>query len=244
MVRLSGCSVTRAPRAFSAAVMAARRRGRMPGPPHGRRATRRRFSPGWWTAGPAARRWPWSSTTATVHQPGENLRRVALLPWGGPGILPRSPPGHEGGHPVHIRRYYQIWRKLRYSGRRTVLRTPDGSSVPAVLHDKGVVVDAAPHPCGGKSRAEGHPTHGGDAEQRRLTAPLCFAGAFALQLLGQRGITVAAHIGQIENIVDAPPDFAAVKREDLEVLLHKPFPVFDAARHRRGWCGSSPCRPP
>ncbi len=74
---------------------------------------------------------------------------------------------------------------------------------------------------------ENYDIRGGGQFSGRLTAPLCFAGAFALQLLGQRGITVAAHIGQIENIVDAPPDFATVKREDLEVLLHKPFPVFD-----------------
>ena len=74
---------------------------------------------------------------------------------------------------------------------------------------------------------ENYDIRGGGQFSGRLTAPLCFAGAFALQLLEQRGITVAAHIGQIENIVDAPPDFAAVKREDLEVLLHKPFPVFD-----------------
>ena len=74
---------------------------------------------------------------------------------------------------------------------------------------------------------ENYDIRGGGQFSGRLTAPLCFAGAFALQLLEQRGVTVAAHIGQIENIVDAPPDFAAVKREDLEVLLHKPFPVFD-----------------
>lgn len=74
---------------------------------------------------------------------------------------------------------------------------------------------------------ENYDIRGGGQFSGRLTAPLCFAGAFALQLLEQRGITVAAHIGQIENIVDAPPDFASVSREDLEVLLHKPFPVFD-----------------
>ena len=74
---------------------------------------------------------------------------------------------------------------------------------------------------------ENYDIRGGGQFSGRLTAPLCFAGAFALQLLEQRGVTVAAHIGQIENIVDAPPDFASVSREDLEVLLHKPFPVFD-----------------
>ena len=74
---------------------------------------------------------------------------------------------------------------------------------------------------------ENYDIRGGGQFSGRLTAPLCFAGAFALQLLEQRGVTVAAHIGQIENIVDTPPDFASVSREDLEVLLHKPFPVFD-----------------
>ena len=68
---------------------------------------------------------------------------------------------------------------------------------------------------------------GGGQFSGRLTAPLCFAGAFALQLLEQKGITVAAHIAQIENVFDTAPDFAAVSREELAALLRKPFPVFD-----------------
>ena len=48
---------------------------------------------------------------------------------------------------------------------------------------------------------ENYDIRGGGQFSGRLTAPLCFAGAFALQLLEQRGITVAAHIGKIENIV-------------------------------------------
>lgn len=68
---------------------------------------------------------------------------------------------------------------------------------------------------------------GGGQFSGRLTAPLCFAGAFALQLLEQKGITVAAHIGQIESVFDTAPDFAAVSREELAALLRKPFPVFD-----------------
>lgn len=68
---------------------------------------------------------------------------------------------------------------------------------------------------------------GGGQFSGRLTAPLCFAGAFALQILEQKGITVAAHIAQIENVFDTAPDFAAVSREELEALLRKPFPVFD-----------------
>jgi len=67
---------------------------------------------------------------------------------------------------------------------------------------------------------------GGGQFSGRLTAPLCFAGAFALQLLEQKGVTVAAHIARIADVYDTPPDFARVGREDLDGLLGKPFPVF------------------
>ena len=67
---------------------------------------------------------------------------------------------------------------------------------------------------------------GGGQFSGRLTAPLCFAGAFALQLLEQKGITVAAHIDRIAGVSDDPPDFARVSREDLAALLERPFPVF------------------
>lgn len=67
---------------------------------------------------------------------------------------------------------------------------------------------------------------GGGQFSGRLTAPLCFAGAFALQLLEQKGVTIAAHIAQIADVYDDAPDFARVSREDLEGLLGKPFPVF------------------
>ena len=67
---------------------------------------------------------------------------------------------------------------------------------------------------------------GGGQFSGRLTAPLCFAGAFALQLLEQKGITVAAHIARIADAVDDTPDFALVSQEDLAALLSKPFPVF------------------
>jgi len=73
---------------------------------------------------------------------------------------------------------------------------------------------------------ESYDIRGGGQFSGRLTAPLCFAGALAIQLLEQKGILVAAHIGRIENVSDAAPDFAAVSREELEALLRKPFPVF------------------
>lgn len=68
---------------------------------------------------------------------------------------------------------------------------------------------------------------GGGQFSGRLTAPLCFAGALAIQLLERRGISVAAHISQIGRVFDAAPDFAAVSGDELGGLLKKPFPVFD-----------------
>ena len=50
---------------------------------------------------------------------------------------------------------------------------------------------------------------GGGQFSGRLTAPLCFAGGLALQLLEARGVTVAAHIDQIAGVSDTAPDFAA-----------------------------------
>lgn len=73
---------------------------------------------------------------------------------------------------------------------------------------------------------ENYDVRGGGQFSGRLTAPLCFAGAFALQLLEQKGITVAAHIDRIAGASDTAPDFARVTREELKTLLKKPFPVF------------------
>jgi chorismate synthase len=73
---------------------------------------------------------------------------------------------------------------------------------------------------------ESYDVRGGGQFSGRLTAPLCFAGALAIQLLEQRGVTVAAHIGQIGDVLDTPPDFAGVDRETLTGLLDKRFPVF------------------
>ena len=73
---------------------------------------------------------------------------------------------------------------------------------------------------------ESYDIRGGGQFSGRLTAPLCFAGALALQLLEQRGITVAAHISQIGSIFDIAPDFAAVDSDMLSQLEGKSLPVF------------------
>ncbi len=68
---------------------------------------------------------------------------------------------------------------------------------------------------------------GGGQFSGRLTAPLCFAGALALQVLAGRGIFVGAHIAQIGQVWDKAPDFAHVDQEALAAVGRKPFPVFD-----------------
>ena len=64
---------------------------------------------------------------------------------------------------------------------------------------------------------------GGGQFSGRLTAPLCFAGALAMQLLAREGIHVRAHIARIENAADAPldpvnPDLDAISDGDLAVI--------------------------
>ena len=73
---------------------------------------------------------------------------------------------------------------------------------------------------------ESYDIRGGGQFSGRLTAPLCFAGALAIQVLEQRGVSIAAQISQIGKVYDSVPDFAAVGREDLGALAGKDFPVF------------------
>ena len=73
---------------------------------------------------------------------------------------------------------------------------------------------------------ESYDIRGGGQFSGRLTAPLCFAGALALQVLEARGVAVAGHIAAIAGMQDEVPDFARVDRESLLALAGKPFPVF------------------
>lgn len=70
------------------------------------------------------------------------------------------------------------------------------------------------------------PTGGGHFSGR-LTAPLCIAGGIALQLLSQRGITVGAHVAQIEAVHDTPFDSVHITGEALQKIRDKAFPVVD-----------------
>ena len=72
-----------------------------------------------------------------------------------------------------------------------------------------------------------HDIRGGGNFSGRMTAPLCFAGAVALQLLAEKGITVGAHIRRIAEIQDIPFDPVSVDEEALSEVRKKAFPVLN-----------------
>ncbi len=70
---------------------------------------------------------------------------------------------------------------------------------------------------------------GGGAFSGRMTAPLCFAGGVAQQLLARRGIRVYAHIASIGGVRDALPDPCRPDEAALAAVKEKAFPVLDDA---------------
>lgn len=64
---------------------------------------------------------------------------------------------------------------------------------------------------------------GGGQFSGRLTAPLCFAGALAMQLLEKKGIAIKAHIASIANVKDdvldaVSPDLSAIKDDAFPTI--------------------------
>ncbi|MBN7774492.1 chorismate synthase [Clostridium aminobutyricum] len=68
---------------------------------------------------------------------------------------------------------------------------------------------------------------GGGPFSARLTAPLCIAGAIALQLLEEHGIQIGAHISSIEKVHDTPFDPVNIAVSSLNALKNSDFPVLD-----------------
>ncbi|MCL2436670.1 MAG: chorismate synthase [Clostridiales bacterium] len=66
---------------------------------------------------------------------------------------------------------------------------------------------------------------GGGPFSGRMTAPLCIAGAIAIQVLESHGIKIGAHIFSIADIKDEPFDAVHISKEKLERLANDPFPV-------------------
>lgn len=68
---------------------------------------------------------------------------------------------------------------------------------------------------------------GGGHFSGRLTAPLVFAGAVAKQILQQKGITIGAHILNINGVYDDGFDKVNVSAEELKEVSSKAFGVIN-----------------
>jgi len=68
---------------------------------------------------------------------------------------------------------------------------------------------------------------GGGQFSGRMTAPLCFAGALALQILEEKGIYVGAHIESIYNVKDDRFNPTMVGKDILDDVAAKDFPVLN-----------------
>ena len=66
---------------------------------------------------------------------------------------------------------------------------------------------------------------GGGPFSGRMTAPLCAAGAIAMQFLENYGVTVGAHVLSVADINDEPFDPVRISREELLLLEKKAFPT-------------------
>lgn len=74
---------------------------------------------------------------------------------------------------------------------------------------------------------------GGGHFSGRLTAPLCFVGAIAGQILEKRGIYTGAHIAEIHKIKDDSFDSIRTTRDDIIALREKAFPVLNDEKGKR-----------
>lgn len=72
-----------------------------------------------------------------------------------------------------------------------------------------------------------HDPRGGGHFSGRLTAPLCYAGGVAKQILESKGIFVGAHTAEIAGIPDTPFDPVALDRETLLRPGTSAFPVLN-----------------
>lgn len=68
---------------------------------------------------------------------------------------------------------------------------------------------------------------GGGNFSGRMTAPMCFAGAVAMQILEEKGIRIGAHIEKIAGIRDERFDPVNVDAEQLKTVSSKEFPLIN-----------------
>lgn len=68
---------------------------------------------------------------------------------------------------------------------------------------------------------------GGGNFSGRMTAPICFAGAVAMQILEEKGIHIGAHIEKIAGVSDSRFDPVNVNSDILASVSAKDFPLID-----------------
>lgn len=68
---------------------------------------------------------------------------------------------------------------------------------------------------------------GGGNFSGRMTAPLCFAGAVAMQILEEKGIRIGAHIEKIAGVSDSRFDPVNVNGSILASVSEKEFPLIN-----------------
>lgn len=68
---------------------------------------------------------------------------------------------------------------------------------------------------------------GGGNFSGRMTAPMCFAGAVAMQILEEKGIRIGAHIEKIAGVSDSRFDPVNVNSDILASISEKDFPLID-----------------
>lgn len=68
---------------------------------------------------------------------------------------------------------------------------------------------------------------GGGNFSGRMTAPMCFAGAVAMQILEEKGIRIGAHIEKIAGVSDSRFDPVNVNSDILAIVSEKDFPLVD-----------------
>lgn len=77
---------------------------------------------------------------------------------------------------------------------------------------------------------EANDFRGGGQFSGRLTAPICFAGAIAKQLLAAHDIIIGSHIKKIKNCTDRDFDFTSQEKNNLLQLNNETLPVLDAEK--------------
>ena len=68
---------------------------------------------------------------------------------------------------------------------------------------------------------------GGGNFSGRMTAPMCFAGAIAMQILEEKGIRIGAHVEKIAGVCDTRFDPVNVTADDFDSICEKDFPLLN-----------------